>query len=79
MVRWLPSSASSVDIEWEGPEMPNGVITGFIVTVRNYSGSSLVGSRSVDSDTFRVTFSTNLLGEFVYSVSAVYLISLVAM
>ena len=62
MVRWLPDSASSVDIEWDSPEMPNGEITGFNVILKKYGDGSLVGSRSVGNDTFEVTF-TNL-GEF---------------
>ena len=64
MVRWLPNSASSVDIEWDSPEMPNGEITGFIVTVTRYSDGSLVDVRSADRNTFRVTFNTSLLGKF---------------
>ena len=62
MVRWLPNSASSVDIEWEGPEMPNGEITGFNVILTKYSDGSLVEVRNADRNTFRVTFTSNLLG-----------------
>jgi len=57
IARWLPQTQSSVDIEWEDPEMPNGVITQFIIRVLNYTSGDLLLPMTVDASmVYRVSF-----------------------
>ena len=68
IVRWLPQNVSSVDVEWEEPEMPNGEITHFIIKLLNYTSGELLQSVTfgVDGNTivYRVSFGAyTTLGE----------------
>ena len=53
-------SDSSVNITWSIPTNPNGIITNYVVVVRNHSGNALVAMETAFSSFYTIN---NKLGQ----------------
>ena len=62
----ISATGDPVTVTWAAPDRPNGVLTGYNVSVELYDGGrAVIGPENVDDTTQSKVLNTSSLGEYV--------------
>ena len=52
-----------VNVLWSRPFFPNGILTGYVVSVEDFGGDTVIGPVEVANDTLSTAIDSSSLGE----------------
>ena len=60
---WTRQTDTTAVVSWGPLERPNGIITGYIITLAEYQGNTMILMNSVEANVTSVEISDNSLGK----------------